>query len=113
MISTPTQENDMEQMIEIDGLDFQPDPLNQQDLIYRIVDLVQQCHDSRKAYASINISCNLILNWATNIQVTEYTHIKAYSITFESVDDLKSLWAERDSMEDLTKMVNVLEEILA
>ena len=103
----------MEQMIEIDGLDFQPDPLTPQDLIYRIVDLVQQCHDTRKAYASVNISCNLILNWATKIQVTEYPHIQAYSITFESVDDLKSLWAERDSYEDLTKMVNTLEEVLA
>ena len=103
----------MEQMIEIDGLDFQPDPLTPQDLIYRIVDLVGQCHDSRKAYASINIRNNLTLSYATKIEVTEYPRINAYTITFASVDDLSTMFADRDSYEDLTKMVNVLEEILA
>ena len=61
----------MEQMIEIDGLDFQPDPLTPQDLIYRIVDLVGQCHDSRKAYAGVRISSNLSLSYATTIEFTE------------------------------------------
>ena len=103
----------MEQMIEIDGLDFQPDPLTPMDLIYRIVDLVQQCHDSRKAYAGVSISSSLTLSYATNIEVTEYPRINAYCITFASVDDLSTMFAERDSYEDLTKMIAVLEEILA
>jgi hypothetical protein len=98
-------------MPEVDG--FTPYPLNRQDLIYRIVDLVGQCHDSRKAYAVVNISSQLVLSYATNIEVTEYPHINDYCITFASVDDLSTMFADKDSMEDLTKMVSALERILA
>ena len=118
MISTPTQENDMEQMIEIDGLDFQPDPLNPMQQLCEIIELAHQCISMRKAYVNLDLfgGCDKVrVTIITDFEVIEYPNIQSWFISpsNNAWNESTKFDAEMDDQQSLQTIIDKLKEILA
>lgn len=93
-------------------MDFEVAPMHPDQMRWQIVELVIQCHETRKAYASVSFDSRVALVYATDIEITEYPSINDYHIGFASIYALKSMYAENDSAADLMAMIQTLQEIL-